>query len=164
MRMMVEQLAMANCRIGQLHANAACATSAQSEIAYTLAAAKLMSETRKTSLALQQYIAAANSKASGNVTVPTSPPGTSEPLPQPPGVVTPPAEKCEDTELTTNGSSRDHGKQTNAATKGSSPKPRTTKGPDPHRPRKAARNRNRLSALAVLNGAANGGGKGPFSG
>lgn len=163
-RMMCEQLAFAHCRIGQLHANAACATSAQLEVAYTLAAAKLMAESRKTSLALKEYRTASLPKVSGTPAAPDTNLVESEPLPQPPTATAEPSEIIGDTELTTNGSMHDRGKRTHASAGRGSSKPGASQGIDTQRPSKASRDGNRLSALATLNGSANGRGKGPFRG
>ena len=54
-RMMVEQLVIAHHRIGDLHAEAACAENPEVAALYQATAARLMNEFRKTSLALREY-------------------------------------------------------------------------------------------------------------
>ncbi len=53
--MLLHQLVTANSRIADLHAMAACAASPELATAYNLAAAKLMAEFRRSSLALRTY-------------------------------------------------------------------------------------------------------------
>jgi len=54
-RMMIEQLLIAHHRIGELHAEAACAENPEVATLYQVTAARLMNEFRKTSLALREY-------------------------------------------------------------------------------------------------------------
>lgn len=54
-RMLVEQLLMAHHRIGELHAQSACADRPEEAALYNAAAARLLNEFRKTSLALREY-------------------------------------------------------------------------------------------------------------
>lgn len=53
--MLIQQLAAAHQRIGDLHAQSACASSSELALAYNQAAGKLMAEFRKSTLALRQY-------------------------------------------------------------------------------------------------------------
>lgn len=54
-KMMVEQLLLAHHRIGDLHAQSACANDAEVVAVFNVAALRLMAEFRKTSLALREY-------------------------------------------------------------------------------------------------------------
>lgn len=144
-RMLLEQLVWSHCRIGNLHVQAACTETPQLNVAYSLAAAKLMSEHRKTSVALKEYRRPLTSPQTLAGNQKQAPVKVNE-HPQKP------AAKNGDTKQGTKSKSITPVSQADRCTLEPSKAPRL----DGRRPPKTSRNGHRKRALAALNGSANG--------
>ena len=145
--MLIEQLVTAHSRIGDLQAEAACAATPESATAYTMAAAKLMAEFRRSSLGLREYRSPVSPKrltvVTGNEQVAVFEGEASS---------QPAAEKTSDSELGTTQRRLNHVDLASPfpTTDRSTPEPVEAKRLNPRRPAAAETGGNRKSTMETL--------------